>query len=98
MITVARSHPGHTGGSGLFDGDLSRPAHDQVSHGVVTVEQRGGRLFTDDADVRPGVDASALNALHVLGQAKDAVAFRAASIGFRYEDSDPAGVCLRKTN
>lgn len=98
MIAVARSHPGDTSGSCFLDGDLGRPAHHQVSHGVVAVEQRGGGLFNDDADFGPRVDASALNALDVLGEAEDAVTLRAASIGFRNERGRAAGVRLRKTD
>ena len=98
MIAVARSHPRDTGGSGLLDGDLGRTAHDQVTHRVVAIEQRCGGLFTDDADVGPSADASALNALHVLGEAKDAVTFRAAGIGFSDEGSDAAGVRLREAD
>ncbi len=69
-----------------------------MSHGVVAIEQGGGGLLTDDADVGPRVDASALNALHVLRQAKDAVAFRAAGIRFGDQGSYAAGVHLRKTD
>jgi len=79
-------------------GDLGRAAHHQVSHGVVAVEQSGGGLLTDDADFGPRVDASALNALDVLGEAEDAVTLRAPSIGFRNEGSDAAGVRRRKAD
>jgi hypothetical protein len=82
MIAVSRAHPGDARDASLFDGDIRRAAHDQVTHGVVAVNQRGCGVLANDADIRPRIDSAALNPLHVLRQAKYAVTVRTARIGF----------------
>ena len=98
MIAVTGAYPGYAGGFRFLDRGVRGAAHHQVSHGVVAIEQCGGGLLTDEADIGPGVDASALNALHVLGQTKDAVTLRSAGIGFGNERGRTARVRLRKTD
>ena len=50
-----------------FHGNLSREAHDQMSHSVVPIHQRHRTLVFGEMDVRLEIQTTAPNTFYVLG-------------------------------
>ena len=97
MVTVLRVDPGDPGGACLFDRDLGRAFHHQVTHAVVAVQKRGGRVLVHDPDIGPYVESARLDAAGILRQPANAVAVRSLQIGLRHQGGDISGVGFRQT-
>src|SRR5215470_7334141 len=65
-----------------------------MTHAVVAVDERGGRLLAHDADVWAGIEAACLDAAGILRQPADAVAVGALQVGLRHQRGDDSGILI----
>jgi hypothetical protein len=81
MIAHACADPADPRPLRLFDGEFRGPAHHQMAHAVVAVEERGRRPLFEHLDVGVPVDAAGLDSAHIERHAEHAVGVGAAQIG-----------------
>jgi hypothetical protein len=72
----------------FFDRHLSRALHDEMPHAVVAVQNGGAGMLVDDADVRPDVEPTGLDASCILRQPGHAVTVRPLQVGFGHQGCD----------
>jgi hypothetical protein len=70
--------------------------HNQMAHGIVSIDERRGWHVADGADGRARVDAARPQSLHVKGKTHHAMRIAAAQIGLGHERGDELGVILRQ--
>jgi len=75
---------------GLGHRHLGRPAHDQVPHGVVTVEQGAGWMVLHQAQLRLQIDPARAKTAHILRKSEDAVPVGPARVGEHHQVRRPA--------
>ena len=92
MVGELRVDPCDAGRARLFDGDLGRALHDEMTHAVVAVQKRGAGLLAHHADVGPDVEAARLDAAGILRQPAHAVSVRPLQVGLRHQCCDRHGV------
>ena len=97
MVGIADGHDGHAGLLRLFDSQLHGLMADQLTHGIVRVDDGGNRRFVDDFGLGVNVDHALFNALVIAHQALHAVALDAVQVRQQQHVADDPGFAFAET-
>ena len=96
VVAHPHPHPGDARPLGLLDRHLGRPAHHQVAHAVVAVDDRRGGIVLEHADRRPHVHPTGPDPSDVLRQPEDAVSVGPAQVGRDHQSGDQRCIVSRQ--
>src|ERR1700726_4805649 len=92
MIAAPRSYPTDAAVAGFLDSQFCSSFHNQMPQGIVAIDECRTNSLAQYPNVGPRIDSPALDLLHVLWQAEDAVRVTAARVGFGHQSGNLGGI------